>query len=127
MAQENGPFRHPWTIGCIDAHTCILLTTRNTGTTGETSPKPLITEPDSHKCRYQGIRVGHTFSIYHFRKTELLFTPKTFPTLIRALSYILENHIYLLITPGILLIKKIPWQKCNSTVRSGRLAAGLAG
>lgn len=113
--------------GSIDGHTCIFLITRNAGTTGETSPKSLLTEPDSHICRYQGIKVRHTFSIYLFREADLLFTsPKTFLPLIPALSYILENLICSLITPGILPIKKTTWQKCNSIVRSGRLAAELA-
>lgn len=84
-------------------------------------------EPDSHICRYQGIKVGHIFSVYLFREAELLFTsPKTFITLTPVLSYSLENLIYPLITPGILLIKNDHLAEHNSIVRSGRLAAELA-
>lgn len=103
-------------------HACILLTTRSTGTTGKQAWCPAdLSGLQSRIYSYARYQDVQRFSIYLFRVAKfILISHNTVPTL----SYILENPIYPLITPELSPIKKKGHlQKCNSTLRSGRLSA----
>lgn len=96
MAQEHGPFWVLWTTRYINVIPAFSFSQEMREPQGKQVQSSGL-QSQTHICRYQG---GRTFSIYLFREEELLFTsPKTFPTLIPALFYILENLIYPLITP----------------------------